>query len=140
MGETTLTISAQLDEIKSITDAVGQAALTAGFDDRSAYACELAVCEACENIVVHGYTQERSGTIEATIQTSPGELTVELRDRAAPFDPTAAPAPQPDPAEEPTIGGFGLYIVRKVMDEVSYERSKGENRLVLRKSQDTGTD
>lgn len=136
MGETTLTVAARLDSITSICEAVASAAQEAGFDDRTAYACELAVCEACENIVVHGYGQDPEGTIDAAITSQPGQLTVELRDRAEPFDPAAVQTEPPDPQVEPTIGGFGLYIVHKVMDEIDYERREGENRLRLRKSQD----
>ena len=136
MGETMLTVQARLDTITNICEAVASAAQEAGFDERTAYACELAVCEAAENIVVHGYANESDGTIDASITSRPGQLTVELRDRAQPFDPSAVETDPPDPRGEPTVGGFGLYIVHQVMDEISYERKQDENRLVLRKSQD----
>lgn len=131
-----LTVKARLDTITTICKAVGRAAQEAGFDERTAYACELAVCEAAENIVVHGYKKESDGTIDASITSRPGQLTVELRDRAQPFDPTTVETEPPDSQREPTVGGLGLYIVHQVMDEINYERKQGENRLVLRKSQD----
>lgn len=137
MGETSLTVAARLDAINSICEAVADEAKNAGFDDRTAYACELAVYEACENIVVHGYGEEDGeGEISAAIRSRPGELTVELRDQAGPFDPASAPANRPDPKEDLPIGGLGLYIVHEVMDEIRYERSRGENRLLLRKTKD----
>lgn len=136
MGETSLTVAARLDAINSICGAVADEARNAGFDDRTAYACELAVCEACENIVVHGYGDDGAGEISATIASRPGELTVELRDQAEPFNPASAPVSPPDPREDPPIGGLGLYILHEVMDEVRYQRSQGENRLLLRKTED----
>lgn len=136
MGETLLTVAAELDAINSICAAVASAAQDAGFDARTAYACELAVSEACENIVVHGYAEVHDGTIEAAISSQPGQLTVELRDRAAPFDPTEAEVEKPAAEKETTVGGLGLYIVHKVMDTISYERKDGENHLVLHKSQE----
>ncbi len=136
MGEISLTIAARLEAINSICEAVSDEAHNAGFDDRTAYACELAVCEVCENIVVHGYGEDAAGTIDAAITSQPGELTVELRDRAGPFDPASASVSAPDPRVDPPIGGLGLYILHEVMDEIHYERSYGENRLTLRKTRD----
>lgn len=140
MGESMLTIAARLDTIASICEAVASAAQEAGFDERTAYACELAVYEAAENIVVHGYAKQSDGTIDAAITSQPGQLTVELRDRAQPFDPASVETEPPDPLQEPTVGGLGLYIIHQVMDEINYERKQGENRLVLHKSQDPSGD
>lgn len=134
MGAISLEVPAHLDEIHPICEAVQQAAQEAGFDDRTAYACQLAVSEACENIVVHGYGRQAEGTIRANLESEPGNLRIHLTDRAPPFNPAQVQAGPPVPPEDPPAGGLGLYILHRVMDEVAYERNAGENRLTLRKS------
>jgi serine/threonine-protein kinase RsbW len=133
MGTQSLEVPARLEHISRICEAVGLGAEQAGFDERTTYACQLAVCEAVENIVVHGYGPDRQGTIEATIESLPNELIIDLTDRAPAFNPTTIEATPPTPAEDPPIGGLGLFILKKVMDEVRYQRKRGQNLLHLRK-------
>jgi len=128
-----LTVPAQLEMIESICDAVDSAAAAAGFDERARYSCQLAASEACENIVKHGYGERTSGEIEARLSASPNDLTIELIDSARPFNPANPPSTQPWSVDDPPVGGLGLLIIHRVMDEVEYERSQGQNRLLMRK-------
>jgi serine/threonine-protein kinase RsbW len=134
MGTQSITVPARLKDINPICDAVAHEAENAGFDERTIYACQLAVCEAVENIVVHGYGPDLSGTIRAEVSSQPNELTIRLYDRAPEFNPAQYQAEAPTPVDDPPVGGLGLYILQRVMDEISYERTRGENRLFLRKS------
>ena len=131
-------------ELDDIREFVGNAASAAGMDDREVYAVQLATDEACSNIIEHGYEAVSDGVITCTCEVSPGQLTVTLRDRGAPFDPSHVP--QPDlsvPLDERQIGGLGLFLMRSLMSEVSYSTTpEGENVLVLVKrseSQMAGT-
>ena len=133
MGTQSITVPARLEDINRICQAVALQAERAGFDERTVYACQLAVCEAVENIVVHGYGPDLTGKIKATISSRPNELTVEISDRAPAFNPTEVEVSPPTPPEDPPVGGLGLYILHKVMDEIHYERKRGENLLHLRK-------
>jgi serine/threonine-protein kinase RsbW len=134
MGERLIEIPARRDLINRICQAVQQEALQAGFNERAAYACQLAVSEACENIVLHGYGSSGEGTIRAEIEGHSDGLTVVLTDDAPPFNPAEAEAQAPEPREDPPAGGLGLYILHRVMDEIHYERTADENRLTLRKA------
>ncbi len=131
MGDFRLTVPARLDRICDITSMVGEAARQAGFDDRSAYACELAVGEACENIIKHGYKAEDRGDIRLSIASLPGELTIELVDSAPPFNPSRAPDTPDWTVEDPPVGGLGLLIIHRVMDQVQYLRRRRRNVLRL---------
>lgn len=133
MGTQSITVPARLQDINRICQAVAIEAERAGFDERTVYACQLAVCEAVENIVVHGYGPDLSGDIEASISSQPNELTVEISDRAPAFNPTETEVSPPTPPEDPPVGGLGLYILHKVMDEIRYERKRGQNLLYLHK-------
>jgi anti-sigma regulatory factor (Ser/Thr protein kinase) len=127
------TYPAYLRKIEAICRFVGKASDEAGFDERTRYACQLAVGEACENIIKHGYGEEGLGDILVTADATTGEVTVELRDTAPPFNP-AGPPPQIDlDRDNPQVGGVGLVIIHRVMDEIYYSRDGDQNCLTLRK-------
>jgi serine/threonine-protein kinase RsbW len=135
----TLVVPAALSEVALICDLVNLEALAAGFDSRTSYACQLAVAEACENIILHGYGDRAEGQISVAVDTTPGELTVELADTAPPFNPAERPAGPPDP-DDPPLGGLGLLIMHRVMDEIDYVRRPDGNTLTMRKSTPSGLD
>ena len=123
----------RFEQIEAICDLVDRAAQMAGFDDSTNYACQLAVGEACENIICHGYKDEEHGEIEITVHAEPGELTIELQDSAPSFDPTSMSTPEPEGGIEDKVGGLGLPIIHRVMDEIEYSYRGNRNRLILRK-------
>lgn len=133
MGTQSISVPARLQDINRICQAVAIEAEHAGFDERTVYACQLAVSEAAENIVVHGYGPDIKGEIEASISSQPNELTIRLADRAPAFNPTEMEVSPPTPPDDPPVGGLGLYILNKVMDEIRYERKRGQNLLYMHK-------
>jgi anti-sigma regulatory factor (Ser/Thr protein kinase) len=64
-----------------------------------------------------------------------GVLSIRFEDSGRPFDPASREDPDvsPVPAEERDVGGLGIFMVKRLMDEVSYKREGGKNVLVLRK-------
>ena len=130
-----LTIPAYHKDIENLCDLTGKAAKTAGFNERTAYMCQLAIGEACENIINHGYKQEGIGEIELSAYSSPGKLKLILRDSAPPFNPAIEPGPPTWEDEDPPVGGLGLLIIHRVMNEVGYKRIKNHNILELEKTE-----
>jgi anti-sigma regulatory factor (Ser/Thr protein kinase) len=128
-----LTIPGRLDAIESACEFVEAGAQAAGFDESTSYACQLAVAEACENIVIHGYGRQAAGDIRIQVSAAPGDLTVRLEDSAPPFNPARPPNEQEWDQHDPPVGGLGLHIIHRVMDRVSYARRAGCNRLTMRK-------
>jgi serine/threonine-protein kinase RsbW len=121
------------EQIESICRIVDAQAAEAGFNDRTRYACQLATAEACENIIKHGYGTQKTGTIEITATASRGVLLIELKDNGPPFNPVNSGTPPQLDIENPPIGGLGLLIIQRVMDEVAYQRSGSANVLRLLK-------
>ena len=134
MVKTHMKIDSHLDQIERIGRFIQEAAQDAGFDEMECYACELAVSEACENIILHGYGDDSTGEIEVSVQTAPDNITIELWDDAPPFDPVNRPTKLDPPIDDPPIGGLGLVIMHKVMDEMEYNRREGRNQLRMRRS------
>jgi anti-sigma regulatory factor (Ser/Thr protein kinase) len=129
-----LTVPAYHKKIEVLCNLVGDAAADAGFNARTIYACQLAVGEACENIINHGYQKEGAGELELTARTFPGRLILELCDSAPPFNPSIEPG-STEWEDEPPVGGLGLLIIHHVMDKINYQRREGRNCLELHKTE-----
>jgi len=95
---------------------------TASWNDDEVYHVQMAVDEACSNVVEHAYGPSWQGDIDLTccIQDQ-GDLVVSIRDNGKPFDPSAVPEP-PIGADLESLpeGGLGLYFMRRLMDQVTF--------------------
>ena len=120
--EQTLTFPGRFDSLAAISEFVSRAAEAAGLDARAVYALQMAVDEACTNIIEHAYGGEGRGDVECTCRINNDGLTVALRDYGRPFDPTSVPQPDLHASLEDRNGsGLGLYFMRHLMDEVRFE-------------------
>jgi anti-sigma regulatory factor (Ser/Thr protein kinase) len=90
--------------------------------------------EALTNIVKYAFEDAQEHVIEVALRIAPDETTLRFRDDGRPFDPLGHPLPdQSSPAEEPPVGGLGLFLLRTLADTASYRRSEGCNILSLTK-------
>ncbi|HVP13740.1 MAG TPA: ATP-binding protein [Phycisphaerae bacterium] len=122
---------AKFDQLEAIRKFAGQAARDMGMDDSDIYTVELAVDEACTNIIEHAYRGIKGGDIECTCDAQAESLTIILRDHGKPFNPSSVPYPNLDAElKDRKVGGLGVYIIRKLMDEVHFE-PLGESGNVL---------
>lgn len=113
---------ARFDQLDTIRGFASQAARDAGMDDSETYAIELAVDEACTNIIEHAYRGEDRGDIECTCDCNETCLTVVIRDHGKPFDPSTVTAPDLDAdIDDRPVGGLGIYLMKQLMDEVHFE-------------------
>jgi len=95
----------------------------------------LVLEELVTNIVFYGYTDTDEHTIRIHLSLENSILTVTLTDDAIAFNPLLAAEPDINQAlEERAIGGLGIHLVRKIMDDVHYERVADKNILTLKKS------
>jgi anti-sigma regulatory factor (Ser/Thr protein kinase) len=138
--ERTLSVPGRYDRLEQICRFVDEAAVAAGLSESESSRCQLAVDEACTNIIEHGYGGENRGEITVTCATQPGELTITIRDRARPFDPNEIPEPQLNTnLDDLRVGGLGLFFMRQVMDAVEFSYDGKGNVLVLVKRKDNGS-
>lgn len=107
---------------------------THGVFERDIFEVGLAVDEACSNIMLHGYGEE-DGTIEMELTISPDRITVVLADSGRPFNPLTVEAPDLcDDVDKRKVGGLGVFLIRKTMDDVAYEYRDGKNILSIAKN------
>ena len=95
----------------------------------------LALQEAVTNVIKHGYGNEgQRGFVELRLSYDETDLEIEIRDDAPAFDPTnVAEMEDPSLAESLPEGGYGLHIIRTVVDRLEYAREAGQNVLTLAK-------
>lgn len=129
-----LLVPGVLDSLDEIGRFVTAAAREAGLDSKAAYRLRLASDEIATNIITHGYQeQNRSGDVLISAQIEAERLVITLDDTAVPFDPRqlAAVETLELPLEERPLGGLGVFLVLKSVDDFRYERVDKVNRNVL---------
>ena len=132
-----LRVPGQFEQLVQIAEFVTQAAREAGLTDDDVFHVEMAVDEACSNIIEHAYA-DRSGDIDLICTSSkPGAFEITIHDSGRSFNPDGVAAPPLDvPADVDDLneGGLGLYFMRKLMDEVRFEMVAGQgNTLTMTK-------
>ena len=133
-----LKVPGRFDRLEQISKFVEQAGREAGLDDTAVCRCQLAVDEACTNIIEHAYQGEGHGDIDIRCQPDSGELIITIVDQGQPFDPASVPEPKLNTSLEDTqVGGLGIYFMRQVMDAVEFSYTEHGNKLVLVKRRET---
>lgn len=122
---------ANFDNLDEIRDIVAEAARQVGFSDKEIYAIQLAADEASSNIIEHAYAGMTGGKLEIDLSTTDKMLKIVMRDQGKPFDPSSVPEPNVKAdLSERKIGGLGMYLMRKLMDEVTYESSSERGNIL----------
>ena len=103
-----------------------------GVTDEILYDLQLAVDEACTNIITHGYDGMDPGSIILELELDTNKVTLSLTDFGHAFEPDNAPVPDPNqPIEERELGGFGLFFIQQSVDEMKYRTSEDGNTMTL---------
>jgi len=130
-----LTVTSDVANLGTVIDLVTQAAQKASLDEQDIRSVQMAVDEACINIMVHAYA-DAAGDIHLHCQVRPGECIITLCDHGRPFDPESVPSPDvTSDLKGRRVGGLGLYFMRKLMDEVrfSFDRDKGNQVVMIKR-------
>ncbi len=130
------TFAAQLDGLYEMLLFIRNQAEEMGFDDIEISKIELAAEEALVNIISYGYPIN-PGTISITCeQTGKKGLKLILQDDGIPFNPldNAKHHDEEAPIEARSVGGYGVFFILKIMDEVDYKRENDQNILVMVKN------
>ena len=137
-----LTVPGRLDSLETIRKYIMLAADDAGLERARTYKLNLAVDEIATNIITYGY--QRAGLdgnilVEAIIDEH--ALTIKLDDTSGYFDPTSKMSTPPESytqsLEERTIGGWGVYLATKSVDQFQYTRINDHNLNIFIMYRDT---
>jgi serine/threonine-protein kinase RsbW len=132
----TITLPGRFDSLAKISAFVVEAAQAAGLNESAIYAVDLAVDEACSNIIEHAYKGEGKGEIVCTCEVLEDGLKVVLRDTGRPFHPEKISKPNMGaPLKDIQLRGAGLYLIKKMMDEVKFDfdRKTGNTLTMIKR-------
>lgn len=125
--------TSELDNVLSFADAILE---EIGCSPKAQMQIDIAIEELFVNIAHYAYPE---GEGEAVIYVEPaaegGAVSITFEDEGVQYDPLKNEDPDITlSADERPIGGLGIFMVKKSMDDVSYEYKDGKNRLTIRKS------
>ena len=134
-SERHLLIHNDIQQIPQLADFVETIAAEKHLDHSLTLNLNLALEEAVTNVIMYAYPEGTDGLVDIEAIIRKDSLSFVISDSGKPFDPTA----QPDAdislsAENRQVGGLGIYLVRNIMDSVSYESNNGKNILTMTKN------
>lgn len=107
-----------------------------GLSGTAAFPFELALEEVFMNVIMHGSsTSAPPRDVQVTLERRGRDVILVMEDDGPPFDPLTLPSPNVDaPLEAREIGGLGVFLIRELMDDVTYAHTGTHNRLTMRKA------
>ncbi|MBQ4482223.1 MAG: ATP-binding protein [Lachnospiraceae bacterium] len=129
-------VEAKVEKLDAVLDFVNKKLEDNDCPMKTQIQIDVAVEEIFVNIASYAYAPgEGDATIEAEIYDDPLRIAIRFTDSGMPYDPLAKEDPDVTlPAEERQIGGLGIYMVKKSMDEVAYEHKDGNNVFTIIKN------
>jgi len=127
-------IKNQIGELEHVARFVEEIGEELGLSMELQMNLNLVMEEMVTNVIFYAYPEGTEANIELKAESDGKELTFVLSDRGREFDPTLKEDFDVDcnPAER-ELGGMGIYIVKNIMNKVSYQRLEGKNLLTMKK-------
>ncbi len=131
-----LTVPAKVDELKNVLNFINTQLERLGCQPKIKKQLNVAAEEIFVNIANYAYPdKDGSVLIQSKVSEDMGSVSITFTDSGVPFDPLSREDPDTKlSAEERQVGGLGIYMVKKTMDDVDYEYKDGHNVLTIKKS------
>jgi len=127
-----LVLASKPEAVEEIEKLAAEAANIAGFNQEEQDSLAIAVTELANNAVIHGNKRDPNKKIYVTIDVVDAEVRLIIRDEGKGFNPDTLSNPL-DPENLLRESGRGVFIVRSLMDEISYDFSQGGTQVTLLK-------
>ena len=130
-----MTLPAVVENIAQVTDFVNAQLEEIGCPMKAQVQIDIAIDELFGNIAQYAYNPETGpATVRIEVSDAPISVTITFMDHGVPYDPLQKEDPDITlSAEERGSGGLGIFMVKKTMDEITYEYKDGQNILRIRK-------
>ena len=131
-----LTLAATVENIETVTEFVNEQLEALDCPMKAQMQIDIAIDELFGNIAHYAYNPETGdATVRVEVVQEPLSVVITFIDKGVPYDPLSNADPDTGlSAEERGIGGLGIYIVKKSMDDITYSYQDGQNILSIRKS------
>lgn len=129
-----LIIKNHVGELERVNKFIEEIGVELGLDMELLMNLNLVMEEMVSNVIFYAYPEGKTADIELVAESNGKELTFMLSDQGKEFDPTAKEDADPDvnPMDR-EIGGMGIFIVKNIMNQVTYQRLEGKNLLTMKK-------
>ena len=123
-----------LSELETLCQHLNKFGQTSGLSEACITDINICLDELFTNIVSYGFDEDQEHIIRFTINLDNNVLTIKIEDDGLPFNPLKKKDPEfPADLMDARIGGLGIHIVKKLMDDIHYKRKRGWNSLTMRK-------
>lgn len=131
-----LIIDATVENIEKVTEFVDEQLELLDCPMKAQMQIDIAIDELFGNIAHYAYNPDvGSATVRVEVMEDPLAVAITFIDHGIPYDPLASEEPDTSlSAEERQIGGLGIYMVKKSMDDITYEYREGKNILKIKKN------
>ena len=131
-----LTVAAKVENIEAVTDFVNEQLEVLDCPKKAQVQIDIAIDELFGNIAHYAYNPEiGQATVRVEVIQDPLAVVITFIDNGVPYDPLTKADPDTTlSVEERDIGGLGIYMVKKSMDEITYEYKDGQNILAIKKN------
>lgn len=131
-----MNIEATIDNIPTVTAWVDEQLEALDCPMKAQMQIDIAIDELFSNIARYAYNPETGpATVRVEVAENPMAVVITFIDQGIPYDPLKQEDPNTHlPAEEREIGGLGIFMVKKTMDDITYEYKDGQNILTIKKN------
>ena len=130
-----LKVSSSSENLEIIREFINRIAVKGGFDTEAIEQIELAVDEACTNVIKHAHQYNSKKTLELTVNLDINKIEIIISDKGKGFNISHIAKPDIEKSiHEAKAGGLGIHLMRTLMDEVKFNFNPGKtNKLSLTK-------
>lgn len=131
-----ITVDASIKNLDEVTDFVNSELERIGCPMKPMMQIDVVIDELFSNIAYYAYNPDVGpATVTVDVKDDPVSVVITFMDHGKPFNPLASSEPDTTlSAEERQIGGLGIFLVKKTMDDVVYEYKDGQNILTIKKN------
>lgn len=131
-----ITVDAEVENLGQVTDFVNETLELCGCPMKAQMQIDIVIDELFSNIARYAYHPEKgSATVRVEVSEEPLSVILTFIDSGVPYDPLNHEDPDITlSADEREIGGLGIFMVKKTMDDISYEYKDGRNILTVKKN------
>ena len=133
-AQVSVRVPTDLEVVEEAVDVVARHCLSTGLPARRArFNLRVALCEALSNAIIYGNEMDPAKVVVVEINTTDHHVTIRVEDEGNGFDPSAVPEPSL-PSDLEATGGRGLYLIRKLVDDVYFNDLGNAICMVLRRA------
>jgi len=127
-------LKSQLSELNSLCRHLEDCGNVMELPQKCLFEINLGLDELFTNIISYGFEDESEHQIKFSLAKEKETLVVQVEDDGKPFNPLDVASPEISlDLDEVNIGGMGIHLIKKMMDDIFYQRVEGKNKLVLKK-------